>query len=306
MKKFAFIINPAAGKIKASNVSQLIKSQSNKYNVASSLFYTEKRNHAIEICDNLTKSNEYDTIVAVGGDGTVNEVINGFHLESNSTLGVLPYGSGNDIGRYLFQKKVNDYFDILFRDESQEIAHFDVGVCKIKQHDETFIERKFINAVGIGFDAYVAYLNQYDKKLSGISSYIIAVFRALKSLTNLETQIEIDGKILDGKYLLITVGNGKTSGGGFYLNPDADPTDGILNLTTIDEGSRLEVVMNLPFALINKLGKVKLVNFHLTKELKIRLKNPYYVHLDGEIGSINALEFTINFEKNKLKIIKSI
>jgi YegS/Rv2252/BmrU family lipid kinase len=304
LTKFAFIINPTAGKVKRNKVSRQIEFHSSQFGITSTLYFTTKRGHATELSNNISSSGKYDVLVAVGGDGTINEVINGFDLSSNTKFGVLPFGSGNDVARYLYGKKKN-YFEILLDPEKHLIDLMDVGSCKIKEANETFIERKFINAVGIGFDAYVAYLNQYEKKLTGILSYLIAVARALKKINNLETNILIEGKEISGNYLLMTIGNGKTSGGGFYLNPGANPSDGIFDLTTVDSGSRFDIVKNLPYALINKLESVELAKFHKMKTIRIKISSPYYVHLDGEIGAKDATEIEISILEKKLKIIKS-
>ncbi|WKZ68005.1 MAG: YegS/Rv2252/BmrU family lipid kinase [Melioribacteraceae bacterium] len=305
MNKYAFIINPVAGKIKKLNAARLIEEHSKLFDVSVKIFFTSTSGHAIKLSNELTSSNEYNTIVAVGGDGTVNEVVNGFNLDSDCRLGVLPWGSGNDVARFLYPSNTKNYLDILFEEKLQTIAEINVGNCKITQDDETIVQKRFINAVGIGFDAYVAYLNQFEKKFSGILSYLVAVMRGLKSLETLEPKILLNGQILEGKYLLLTIGNGKTSGGGFYLNPDANPTDGILNLTTVDMTGKIEIMKNLPYALINKLKLVKKAKFYEDDEFKITLKNPYYVHLDGEIGSKSAKEFNIRLLQKSIKIIKS-
>jgi len=301
LKKYAFIINPVAGKVKKINVSEIILTESKKFDISSKLFFTEHRGHAIEIAKKLTSNSEFDFIIAVGGDGTVNEVVNGFELNSDKIFGLLPYGSGNDVGRYLFNNR--DYFQTLFDPNKHFLTEFDIGFCEIKNIDETISQRKFINAVGIGFDAYVAYLNQTGKKLTGVISYVAAVFQALKSLTSLDVELYFNSEVKKGNFLLITIGNGKTSGGGFFLNPDAKPTDGILDITTVDSANRLKIIYNLPYALIDKLKKVDLAKFYTTNEVRLLLKNPYYVHLDGEVLSKNAIDLKINLKQDKLLVI---
>ncbi|HET53712.1 MAG TPA: YegS/Rv2252/BmrU family lipid kinase [Ignavibacteria bacterium] len=305
MKPYAFIINPVAGKVKKLDIHNLIESNATRFKIKTETYITKRPGHAIEISKHLTRNNKYYAVIAVGGDGTVNEVVNGFNLTSEALFGLLPFGSGNDVGRFIYSNGNSNYFDILFDQTRHSIVELDVGDCTIKEQNETIINRRFINAVGIGFDAYVAYLNQFEKKLSGILSYILAVMRALKSIKNLDVNIKLDGEEIIGKFLLLTVGNGKTSGGGFFLNPDADPTDGVLNLTSVDSGSRFDVIKNLPYALVDKLKKVKKAKFFLSRDINIKLNEPYYVHLDGEIGSQAAIEFNILLAGKKLKTIKS-
>ena len=301
MKKYAFIINPTAGKVKKLNVSDLILAESKKYNASVKLFYTEYQGHAIKIAEDLSTKEEFDFIISVGGDGTANEIVNGLNFNSNKILGLLPFGSGNDVCRYLYKTK--NFFEILFNPQNHSIIDFDIGICNIINENETKIRRKFINAIGVGFDAYVAYLNQTRKKLTGTLSYLVTVFEALKSLTPLNVSFQYGNEEKHGKYLLMTIGNGKTSGGGFFLNPDADPTDKVLNLTTVDFTSRLEIIRNLPLSLVNKLKNVDKAQFYTSENFNIKLDLPYFVHLDGEIVSKNAKGLRINLEENKLRII---
>lgn len=301
MKKYAFIINPTAGKVRKLNVSELILTESKKYDATVELFFTEYRGHAIQIAENLCSNDEIDFIISVGGDGTVNEIVNGFDLHSHKILGLLPFGSGNDASRYLYKSK--KYLETIFRSQNKHLVEFDIGVCKITNEDETKIRRRFINAVGVGFDAYVAHLNQTGKKLAGVMSYVAAVFQALRSLTPLDINFNFGNEENHGKFLMMTIGNGKTSGGGFFLCPEADPTDKRLNLTTIDFTTRLEIIKKLPLALVNKLKKVDKARFYTSENFTIKLDIPYFVHLDGEIISRNAKDLSINLEENKLRII---
>lgn len=306
LKPYAFIVNPVAGKVKKLDVYNLIETNASMYNIQVETYITKRPGHASEISQHLTRNNKYNAVIAVGGDGTVNEVVNGFNLSSGARFGILPFGSGNDTARFIYGRGKNNYFRTLFDENFNETIEMDVGLCSIKQQDETIINRRFINAVGIGFDAYVAYLNQFEKKLSGILSYIWAVLRALRSMKNMQSTVNLDNENFIGKYILLTIGNGKTSGGGFYLNPNANPTDNILDLTSFSSDSRLDIIRNLPYALINKLEKVKKAKFSRSRNIKINITEPYFVHLDGEIGSQTAVEFNISLNEKKLKTIKSL
>ncbi|MDZ7763246.1 MAG: diacylglycerol kinase family protein [Melioribacteraceae bacterium] len=302
MNRFTFIINPIAGNVLSSGIinklSALESSDPENYKV----IFTERPAHATAIAKNLTKNSFATNIVAVGGDGTINEIINGFNLNSPSSLAVLPYGSGNDVSRFLY-KKHSKFLETIIKPDLTETMTYDIGIAEIIDANENVIRKKFINAVGIGFDAYVAYLNQHEKVLSGIPSYLIAVLKALKSSTGIDMKILIGNKMITQKCLLVTIGNGKTSGGGFFLNPDADPTDGELNITTVEFGPRSEILRNLPFALINKLHRVKKARFYKGNSICLELSSPYYVHLDGEIASKEAVKIKVKLN-GKIKIMR--
>jgi diacylglycerol kinase family enzyme len=159
--------------------------------------------------------------------------------------------------------------------------------------------------MGIGFDAHVAQLNLSDKKLSGILSYLLAVLRGLKNMKYLVAEIHTEkGKFQHhNPILLITIGNGRTSGGGFYLTPDALIDDGLFDITVIRSISKFKLLRKLPLALMNKLKSVPEAEMCRGKVISINLDFPYYVHVDGEILSDKTIELNIEIIPKKLKFI---
>ncbi len=294
MSKALIIVNPKAGKGNGEKALPVIKNFIVKNKINAEIILTEKQLHATEI----VKSNqtEFKKIVGVGGDGTLNEIINGFDLspDTENVLGVIPVGSGNDFARMLgLTKNIEDNLKLIF--DHASIKKIDVGELHYSEKDKNSLQtHKFLNGLGIGFDAYVAYINQHTKNFSGIISYIFAVIKALIKLENLPVRIKLDNSLILGKKLLIAIGNGKTHGGGFYLNPNAQIDDKILDLTVIEKLKWFQIIQKLPLALINRLETAKEVSMYKFTEVEIEIEKPYFVHTDGEIISEK-----INFMKVK-------
>lgn len=300
MKKYLIVLNPVSGSGKGKKSIKEIESFFIEKRLTYKLICTDFHLHATKIVkENI---NDFDVIICAGGDGTVNEVINGFIFPSDKIFAVLPIGSGNDYAANLnLSKQIRTSLEVIVNQKSKVIQS-DIISIKFKQND-VWKEKLSINAIGIGFDAYVAFKNQHNKKISGILSYILAVFVALKDLKTINFKLRIDDVLTIDNLILATIGNGKTSGGGFYLTPSAFINDGLLNITTISDVKKLKLLKELPKALFNKMHKVKEAKFFMGKKICIELDTPYYVHSDGEIlgTSINQLE--INILEHKLNTI---
>ncbi len=303
MSKFLFIINPISGKGKGKKAIPIIIKSCNQNNIDFAIIETKYRLHATQIVkENLDL---FDFIISVGGDGTLNEVVNGFTKESNAVLGVLPTGSGNDFTQNIgFKNNLEENISIII-DSNSNIIHVDIGHVKIIEKTSGKIEKthRFINSCGIGFDAFAGYLNQTNKRLSGVFSYLYAVIRALSQYHIMNTEIKIDNYIISGEKLLLSIGNGICSGGGFYLNPDAKINDGLLNFTVLNGMTRKKLLSVLPLALLNKAKSVKDAEFYESNSIEISLNAPYYIHCDGEIISTQMLNVYVEIEPNAIKVI---
>lgn len=299
--QYLFVINPAAGKGKALNSLEKIKDYLYRKKVEHHIEISEFPGHIINLVEKL--SDNFTHLISVGGDGTLNEVINGINPDSNLSLGVLPLGTGNDFARNLrLDKNIDRNLNLIFN--STTVRNFDIGSVKIKENGRE-INFRFINSLGIGFDALVAKLNQRSKRLNGIVSYVYAVLAGLMNYRPLDVVLNADTVKIEGKKLLITVGNGLTSGGGFYLTPNAKIDDNLLDICVIDHMSKLKILRKLPLDVMNKLESAKEANFFNSEKIEIKLNTPYYVHADGEIISERASEISVTILKNKLKIISN-
>ncbi len=146
-------------------------------------------------------------------------------------------------------------------------------------------------------------MNQQNKTLSGLTSYILAVFKALINYKMLDVNVKNNSFNITGKKLMLTVGNGISSGGGFYLTPKALINDQILNLSCFEAITRRRLLTALPMVLLNKIDKVPEAAMYNFRDLSIRLLEPYYVHCDGEIISQKMISANIKLADKTLKVI---
>jgi len=213
-------------------------------------------------------------VVAVGGDGTVHEVLKGL-AGTGKVLGVVPIGSGNDFARMLGLRGLS------WR-EALEHALFapeeavDLGLVN---------GEAFGASLGIGFDALVAKRALAAPSfLRGMPRYLYALFLVLKDLRLPEGRVLVDGKeVYRGRLLLLAAMNGPTYGGGIPIAPMADPRDGLLSLVLARELSRLGVVLILPRLLLGRhLGHPQVL-FLAGREVAVEFPHPVPAHADGEL-----------------------
>ncbi len=305
IKDYLLIVNPVAGKSKPLKHLPEIEKHLSKTGKSYDLLLTSGRGSAKQIAsENL---DDYKHYVVVGGDGTVNEVINGLDAtkEHLPKIGVFPLGSGNDFGKLLHKNRTTKEIAERYFNENYETINSDWCYAEIIEENGSLVKFQFINALGIGFDSFVAKENLETKIFSGLTSYVFAVLRSLKKFNGVRANVFVDGRqVTDGENLLIvTIGNNKTSGGGFYLNPFAEISDGKLDITTIRHLSVPKILRNLPLTLINKIEQVKDFNHINGREIEVELLTPFIVHADGEIFSERAKKISIKMFDKKLEVI---
>ncbi len=298
--KIAVIINPESGKGKGrAFYNKILPEVKNQQNIQ--VFLTERPLHAIEITKNLIN---YDRIIVCGGDGTLHEVINGFNIESDTILGLIPIGSGNDFSISYHKSKIDALS--LFKDyisENIEVRKVNFGNVKIIDKQNSVYQKRLINSFGVGFDAKVAFYNQTNKVLSGTFSYIVAILKSLYEFSQIEFTGEYDNNKILGNVLFCAVGNGESIGGGLYLMPGAKVDDNILDLSVVTIKSRFKLLTLLPKAINNTLCTRNELVQHKFKNLEIILKHPFYVHIDGEIITDTAKKIFIKLSDKKIKFM---
>ncbi|MDA3861229.1 MAG: hypothetical protein PF445_08370, partial [Melioribacteraceae bacterium] len=163
--------------------------------------------------------------------------------------------------------------------------------------------KRIINSFGVGFDAKVAYYNQYNKVLSGSLSYRVAILRALIEFSNVDFSAKVDDNDISGNALFCAVGNGESIGGGLYLMPNAKVDDNILDLSVVSIKSRFKLLTLLPKAISNTLTERKELTQYRFKNLELVLDKPFYTHIDGEIITDSAKEININLANDNLRFM---
>lgn len=265
--RYAFIVNPASGQGKhdsgiVSEIEDLIKGNPNR---DIKLYYTRCEKDATYLAGLLAEEsamkNEEVVIFACGGDGTVQEVVNGIYGHDNAVLGVIPVGSGNDLVRQLGKKKDSG------KRYRKLPEHFDGMITRMDLIRISWIEggeeqsRLIANGINIGFDGNTAILAHRLKRLplvSGTGSYLMAVAANLAGKKGQKLRITADGRNFHtGSLLLATAANGGFCGGGVQSCPDADLYDGLIELLAIKDLPRRRFVALFPKYKAGKLFSIR-------------------------------------------------
>lgn len=307
--KYAFVVNPASGQGKhdggiVSEIEDLIKGNPNK---DIRIYYTRSENDAAYLSGLLSEeaamSGDEITVFACGGDGTVQEVANGIYGHDNAILGVVPVGSGNDFVRELAKKRGNSS---KYRKLPEQLDGMSMHIDLIKM---SWIEngeersRMIANGINIGFDGNTAILAHDLKRLplvSGTGSYLLAVASNLAKKKGQKLRITADGKNFHtGDLLLATAANGGFCGGGVQSCPNADLTDGLIELMAIKDIPRRKFVSLFPKYKAGKIFRVKgvedFVSYTQAKNILIEpMLGPTMKFVgDGEIFETGAVRIEV-------------
>ena len=242
------IVNPNAGNGKGKKdwekISDLLKKEALPFDVN----FTERKGHAIHFTiDGIAAG--YRKIITVGGDGTLNEVVNGVFLNKNCpttdiSLALIPVGTGNDWGR-MFGIPLDYKKAIHIIGENKLMLH-DIGLISFFDGSEKK-ERYFINIAGLGFESVVVKRTNYqkDRGHSGKLIYFYNLLMSLISYKNTRAEIIIDDEKISADVFSLNVGNGRYCGGGMRQTPRALPDDGLLDVTIIKGMGKFEIIRNL-------------------------------------------------------------
>ena len=254
--------------------------------------------HATELSRQM--SSHVEIIVAMGGDGTLNEVAAGL-LGSTASLAIFPIGSGNDFNRIIgIPQKMNLAIDTIISGSKEFI---DLGRVAITNSHGSITVKYFINTLGIGIDAEIAKETKRIKYLRGLPLYIVAALKALSSYSPNEYVIRDGEKTIHEKAYLLSVGNGIYEGGGFKMLPGANPRDSKLMVCLIRKMSVWNAVPLIPKIIHGTHGGHKLITMWESQKLVISSIQPFILHGDGEIFEENATNVTIDLIPNAISLI---
>jgi diacylglycerol kinase (ATP) len=299
LKQFTFIVNPVAGKGAGKKVFRSIQSELEGRGIAYEWVETTGPGHATE----AARLSSTPTVVSLGGDGTINEVVNGM-AGSTKSLGIIPAGSGNDFIKSVgIPRKPIQALQTLLDGVGRTVDIGTVRCAKSKEGGGNFEPRLFVNGVGIGFDAAVAARTREIRFLSGTALYVLAVLQTLGKYTPPDFTIQFDGSSRRAKGLLIAVGNGRCAGGGFYLTPDAKVDDGLLDICSVADKNILQILRLMPRVMRGKHHNVPGVKFFQEKRLTVFAEEQFYVHADGEIVGVNVRRVEIGLHSSQITVI---
>ena len=278
-RKVKIILNPMADMRNAWRAANDLRPQISEYGNADwsgTVFPT----HATQLARDAAERG-YDMVIAMGGDGTVHEVVNGLMQvpqERRPILGVVPVGSGNDFAHAIGVPMESEL--ALARALSGEPSAIDIGVMT----DEHGRIEYFDNTLGIGFDAVVTIRSHKLPLLRGFLMYLTAVIQTI--IMNFDPalmKMEIDGQKMEQSNLLLALCNGPREGGGFIIAPEAKLDDGVLHYAMIRKVSRPMMFRLLPEVMKGTHGRFDCVNIGTCKRLEMSADRPLYIHADGEV-----------------------
>ncbi|PLR83839.1 diacylglycerol/lipid kinase family protein [Bacillus sp. V33-4] len=290
MGKIYFIVNPRAGNGRCQIVWNKIEMELQEKHIAYLAFFTEYPGHAKELAQSIAKNSDGADIVlaAVGGDGTLHELINGAVAYQNVRIGFIPGGSGNDFSRgFSIPKNPLNALTILLRQRKSPPRYIDIGKIVNEQQHETY----FVNNMGAGFDALVSDAAN-SSPLKGILNrlsigrliYVYILLKTLVSFRRSPLELTVDGKEYRfNSVWFVTVSNQPFYGGGMKIAPDAMPDDGLLNVTVVHSLPRWKLLLVFGTVFYGGHLRFKEVDSFKGRTVTINSASPYMVHADGEI-----------------------
>ena len=303
--EYHFIINPKARTGMGEMIWRMIEPELKKRRVDYFCHMTKSRNHARKIAGRITADGQEHKIVVLGGDGTVNEVVNGIRVPGKVTLGYIPIGSSNDFARGLkIPKDPDKALDIIL--DPQKIIHMDVGELTAAGR-----QRRFAVSAGIGFDAAVCHevcVSKWKILLNRIGlgklSYAVVALDRLKKDRPVKMTVRLaDGTVRTFERAYFTAFmNLPYEGGGFMFCPEASPADGEMDVIIVHSLPVVKILCLLPLAFWGKHTGFKGVTIIRCKEIQVETEKPLPLHMDGEPG-FPRKEVKASLMRERLKVI---
>ena len=267
-KKIVFIMNPISGTSDKKDIPYLIEELLDKEQFGYSIRKTEYAGHAYEIAKE-SKEQGIDIVVAVGGDGTVNEVGRAL-VHSNTALGIIPTGSGNGLARHLLiPMKIKGAIQVL---NDCEITDLDYGIIN---------EHPFFCTCGVGFDAFISEKFAEAGKRGPIT-YLENILKEGLKYKPETYEIEAENGTIKKKAFLISCANASQYGNNAYIAPQASMSDGMIDVIIMEPFDALEA-SQISIEMFNKtLDKNNKIKTFRSKEIKIYRKAPGVIHYDGD------------------------
>ncbi|NVO08714.1 MAG: diacylglycerol kinase family lipid kinase [Bacteroidales bacterium] len=294
--KWYIIINPQAGSGKGKTDWLQIESLLKVNGINFEHVFTTHKYHAVELAVNAI-NNGFKKLIAVGGDGTLNEIVNGVFIQTkypttDIIIGVIAVGTGNDWSRmYAIH---STYESKVLAIKTGNLFLQDVGKV---EYEESMVKqaRYFANAAGVGFDAEVARRTNKLKETGhrGKILYMGSLVRALFDYKPSDINISVDDEKLGGKIFSLTVGIGRFNGGGMMQVPNAISDDGLFDVTVIRQIRRFEVIRNIYRLYNGTILSHPKISGHVGKTVTISSEIPIGLEVDGESLGVSPFTFSV-------------
>ncbi len=288
MKKIRFIINPNSGTGKKDILPDLINKFIDTEKYISEICLTSSPGHATELAKDAVEK-EFNIVVAVGGDGSVNETAKAL-FKTNTTLGIIPTGSGNGLARHLG----------ISVDIEKSINIINAGV--VDNIDTVTVNDRFcIGTIGIGFDAHIAHLFAKSTK-RGYSTYVILVLTEFSSYKEKRFSILVDGQLFKKDCFLLTFANSSQFGNNAVIAPFANIKDGIIDITIMSRFPALSAPSLIYRLMNNSIQGSRFFESMRGKEIIVENNSSMLGHIDGEPVIFNT-DLKIKINPLSIKVI---
>lgn len=286
------ILNAQGGRLNSQAKLKLIEQGMAAAGLEYDLTETAYPNHGLELARQAAGEG-WPVIVAAGGDGTVNEVVNGLMQGAGqSALGIIPFGSANDLADVL--ELPRDVTAACQRIAAKNIRLIDVGLVN---------DRYFVNNSAVGLEAMVAVTQDQMRYIRGMSRYVAAALKTILKAQSWSMRLEWDKGIFEGPVVLVSVGNSHRTGGAFYMTPQARLDDGLLDFIYALNMSRWQMLKLLPQTFSGKHVDHALIVYLQTKTLSITVTPVTPIQADGEIIDKTATHIHYQILPQKLQVI---
>ncbi len=304
-RKVKLILNPMADMGRAWKTANDLRPIAQQFQGELTWSGTVYPSHAIELAKQAAEEG-YDLVIALGGDGTAHEVMNGLmQIPENKrpVMGVVPIGSGNDFAYSIgITQKPDHALDHALK--AVNIQPVDIGLLT----DEHGRKEYFDNTLGIGFDAIVTIRSHKLPIVKGFLMYLTAVIQTI--LLNhhpVRVKVETDNETWENKILMLTLCNGPREGGGFMMSSNSKNDDGLLESVAVTNLSRTTMFRLVPEFMNGTHARFKQVRMGSFKKMTLTSDKPLYIHADGEIftsfGS-NLKNLSIEVIPKALQVVK--
>ena len=287
MDKIYIVVNPVSANKTTAREWPLYEKALSDAGFEFDAVLTEYPGHAAELTRKALKLG-YKTIMSVGGDGTMNEVVNGFFdndrlIDENSRLIVFSRGTGCDFIRTLgINKNIEDLLAILKRNREKQI---DVGRLSLVSAEGNMSVKYFLNIADTGIGAETAdRVNKNSKRLSGFLSFMLGTLSTVVLYKNQNFEVVIDDNIhLNGIMNSVIVANGKYFGGGMMVAPDAVMDDGVFDIIILGNLSKPDIIKSFPLIYKGKHMNHPKLKYYRGRKVKVTSGGKGLIEVDGEI-----------------------
>jgi len=289
-KRCLFIINPISGLGRQKEVPELIDKYLDHDRFSYELIVTDYAGHAYDLASRQFE--DFDVMVAVGGDGTINEVASGL-INKPTALGVIPLGSGNGFARHLeISTQINRAIEQF--NHSQEI-NIDTGLLNHKP---------FFNVSGVGFDGQIS-KTFAEQETRGYITYARCVMEQLQNYEPKRFSGVLNGRELEGEYFLIAFANTTQYGNNAIIAPQADTYDGLLDIVMIKPFPSIHIPVFTVMALFRNLHQSPYVETFKTESIILHNPEAAPIHIDGEFLSHDP-KIEVKINASSLKVLAPV